>query len=130
MKYAKITVLAILTATLPFVLMILIIVCRFGFLSDYVTKITFLFPLYCPVAFGWIGIKAFKATNKIFPPVLLIDLVMTLVITISFKILFEATERSLADSALVLIFMGPLFYSVPISFIAPIIYKNKNTEKQ
>ena len=46
------------------------------------------------------------------------------------KILFAAIERSLADAVIFLLLMGPLIYSIPISFIAAAIYKHKKKKAE
>lgn len=123
-KCVKIITLAILAIVLPFI--IIRVSVEFVLLSDLVDKILFAFPLYLPFVFVWSGIKIFEATNKIFHPILFLDLLLAFVVFLLVKMLFDGTERSLADSVALLLLIGPLIYSIPASFIGALIYRRKN----
>lgn len=123
MRYIKIILTAILTVTLPFA--ILRVSIEYSDLTDFAGIILYLFPLYLPVLFIWFGIKIFKTMNEIFFPILLFDALLVFVMFFFTKILFASIERSLADAVIFLLLMGPLIYSIPISFIAAAIYKHK-----
>lgn len=123
MKYIKIIITVILTIALPFA--ILRASLEYDCLTDFAEIILYLFPLYLPVLFIWFGIKIFKITNEIFFPILLFDALLVFVMFFLMKILFASIERSLADAVIFLLLMGPLIYSIPISFIAAAIYKHK-----
>lgn len=126
MKYIKIILVAVLAIALPFA--ILRASLEYNCLTDFAAIILYLFPLYLPVLFVWFGIKIFKTTNEIFFPILLFDILLVFVMFFLTKILFAAIERSLADAVIFLLLMGPLIYSIPISFIAAAIYRHKNTK--
>ena len=123
MKYIKIIITVILTVALPFA--ILRASLEYDCLTDFAEIILYLFPLYLPVLFIWFGIKIFKITNEIFFPILLFDVLLVFIMFFLTKILFASIERSLADAVIFLLLMGPLIYSIPISFIAAAIYKHK-----
>lgn len=125
MKYIKIILITILGIALPFA--ILRASLEYNALTDFAEIILYLFPLYLPVLFGWFGIKIFKITKEIFFPILLFDILLGIVMFFLTKILFAALERSLADAVIFLLLMGPLIYSIPISFISAVIYRHKKT---
>ncbi len=128
MKYIKIILVVILAVALPFA--ILRASLEYNCLTDFAEIILYLFPLYLPVLFVWFGIKIFKTTNEIFFPILLFDILLVFVMFFLTKILFAAIERSLADAVIFLLLMGPLIYSIPISFIAATIYKHKKKKAE
>lgn len=128
MKYIKIILKAVLGIALPFIILRASI--EYNVLAEFADKILYLFPIYLPILFAWFGIKIFKATDEIFSPILLLDLLLVFVIYFLTKMIFGAIERSLADAVIGLLLMGPLIYSVPISFIAAAIYKHKKKKTE
>lgn len=126
MKYIKIILIIILGIALPFA--ILRASLKYNALTDFAEIILYLFPLYLPVLFGWFGIEIFKITKEIFFPILLFDILSGIVMFFLTKILFAALERSLADAVIFLLLMGPLTYSIPISFISAVIYRHKKNK--
>ena len=128
MKYIKIILVVIFAIALPFAILRASI--EYNVLWWSVDIILYLFPIYLPILFAWFGIKIFKATNKIFFPIFLFDILLVFLMFFLTEILFAAIERSLADAVIGLLLMGPLIYSVPISFIAAAIYKHKKKKAE
>lgn len=128
MKYIKINLVAVFAIALPFAILRASI--EYNDLAVFAEMILYLFPIYLPVLFAWFGIKIFKVTGEIFYPTLLFDILLVFVMFFLTKILFAAIERSLADAVIFLLLMGPLIYSIPISFIAAAIYKHKKKKAE
>ena len=128
MKYIKIILVAVLAIALPFAILRASI--EYNALAVSAEMILYLFPIYLPILFAWSGIKIFKATSEIFYPTLLFNAFLFFVIYFLAKMIFGAIERSLADAVIGLLLMGPLIYSVPISFIAAAIYKHKKKKDE
>ena len=127
MKTLKKTLIIIITAllliTLPYVLILASI--KYNSLVDFAGMFASFLPIYLPVLFACFAVKLCKSTGKMFLPTLLLNILAVLIIYSITRIIFSLTERSLADAVVALLLVGPLVYSVPISFIAAAISKYK-----
>lgn len=128
MKYIKIILIAILCIIPPFAILRAVI--EYDVLIELANVVLYLYPIYLPVLFALFGIKIFKATDKIFFPILLFDIVLVFVIYFLAKMILYATERNLAGAVIARLLIEPLIYSIPISFIAAAIYKYKNQKSK
>ncbi len=123
-KYIKIVLVPILAIVLPFAIIRASI--EYTALIWLEEIVLYLYPIYLPVFCGYFGITLYKVTGKILLPTSIFNLCLILSTHYFTEMIFDAIDRSLAGVLVGILLVGPLFYSVPVSFIAPAIYKRKN----
>lgn len=122
-KYIKIVLIPVLAIVLPFVLLRVIIECPA--LIGLSEIILYLYPIYLPVFCGYFGVTLYKVMGKILLPISIFNLFLIFCTHFLTEMIFDAIDRSLASVLVGVLLVGPLFYSVPVSFIAPAIYKHR-----
>lgn len=133
-KTLIIIIIALLLTTLPYAIILASV--KYKTLVDFAGMLLYSLPIYLPVVFACFGVKFFKSAGKMFLPTLSFNILAVLIIYSITRIIFRLTERSLADAVIALLLIGPLVYSVPISFIAAVIavaiskYKVKKSDIQ
>ncbi len=128
MKYIKIILIAVLGVILPFT--VLMVNIEYEVLFELSDTVLYLNPLYLPIFCGFVGVMIYKETGKILLPTLIFNLFLIFCTNCLTEMIFDAIERSLADALIGILLLGPLIYSVPISFIAPAIYKRKKEKAE
>ena len=129
-KALIIIITTLLLTTLPYAIILASV--KYKIIVDFAEMLLYSLPIYLPVLFACFGIKLFKSTGIIFLPTLSLNILAVLIIYSITRIIFSLTQPSLADVVVALLLMGPLVYSVPISFIAAAIskYKMKKSDIQ
>ena len=128
MKYIKLIILSISGVLVPYLLIgITIIVPN---LVELGATLCYAYPLYLPIFCGYLGMKFYKTTNKIFLPTLIFNLFLAYITYFSTDRIVDATGRDLGAIVVFLVLFVPTIYSVPISPIVGLICKHKKKKSE